>query len=117
MTTRSVRGRQTMMRIFLGESDRHDGRPLYEVLLQLLRERGLAGATVLRAVAGFGASSTIHTANLLRLSVDLPIVIEVVDTPERIEEVVPAVDALLGGGLITLEQVEVILHRPERPPR
>jgi PII-like signaling protein len=102
------------MRIFFGESDRWQGKPLYEALLQLLRERGIAGATVLRAVAGYGPSSTIHTANLLRFSSDLPMVLEVVDATDKIEAVVPELDQRMGGGLITLEKVEVILHRADQ---
>jgi PII-like signaling protein len=101
------------MRIFIGESDKHHGRPLYEALLLTLRERGLAGATVLRGVAGFGASSRIHTDKVLRLSLDLPMVIEVVETEERVQAVLPLLDEMIGGGLITLERVRVILYRPE----
>jgi uncharacterized protein len=108
-------GERTLMRIFIGESDRAEtgrSRPLYEVLLERFRERGFAGATVVRAIAGFGASATVHTDKILRLSVDLPIIIEVVDTEERIAGIVPELDALIGGGLITLERVRVILYRP-----
>ena len=106
-------GERTLMRIFIGESDKHHGKPLYEALLLALRERGLAGATVLRGVAGFGASSRIHTDKVLRLSLDLPMVIEVVETEERIQAVLPALDEMIGGGLITLERVRVILYRPD----
>jgi PII-like signaling protein len=107
-------GERTLMRIFIGESDKHQGKPLYEALLLTLRERGLAGATVIRGVAGFGASSRIHTDKVLRLSLDLPMVIEVVETEERIQAVLPVLDELIGGGLITLERVRVILYRGER---
>jgi PII-like signaling protein len=105
------------MRIFIGESDRcptgeHRGKPLYEALLLLLRARGFAGATITRAIAGFGASARIHTDRVLRLSLDLPIIVEVVETEERIQEVLPELDTLIGGGLITLEKVRVILYRP-----
>ncbi len=110
---RGIRGQQTLMRIYIGESDKWQGKPLYEAILRLLRAEGIAGATVLRAVAGFGANSVIHTANVLRLSVDLPIVVEVVDATDRIEAVLPALDERIGGGLITLEKVEVIMHRAE----
>jgi PII-like signaling protein len=105
-------GERTLMRIFIGESDKVRGQPLYEVILRTLRERGLAGATVLRGVAGFGASSRIHTEKILRLSLDLPIVIEVVETEENIQAVLPPLDEVIGGGLITLERVRVILYRP-----
>jgi uncharacterized protein len=105
-------GERTLMRIFIGESDKVHGQPLYEVILRTLRERGLAGATVLRGVAGFGASSRIHTEKVLRLSLDLPIVIEVVETEEQVQAVLPLLDEMIGGGLITLERVRVILYRP-----
>jgi uncharacterized protein len=113
----AFRGERTLMRIFIGESDRceegrHRGKPLYEALLHLFRERGFAGATVIRASAGFGASAVVHTDKLLRLSLDLPIVIEVVETEARIEEVLPDLDRMIGGGLITLERARVILYRP-----
>jgi len=115
------KGERTLMRIFIGESDRTEegpwkGRPLYEGLLSLLRERGFAGATVVRAIAGFGASATVHTDRILRLSVDLPIVVEVVETEDRIREVMPELDRMIGGGLITLEPVRVILYRPANVP-
>jgi PII-like signaling protein len=107
-------GEQVLMRVHVGERDRHGGRPLHEAILLLLRERQLAGATVLRAVAGFGATARIHTDKVLRLSVDLPIVIECVDAAEKIDAVLPELDAMIGGGLITLEKVRVIVYRPER---
>jgi uncharacterized protein len=110
-------GERTLMRIFIGESDRcaegpHKGEPLYEALLKIFRTRGFAGATVLRGIAGFGASAKVHTDRILRLSLDLPIVIEVVDTEERIQEIRPELDRMIGGGLITLERAHVILYRP-----
>lgn len=110
-------GERTLMRIFIGESDRcqggsHHGKPLYEALLETLRERGCAGATVLRAIAGFGASARIHTGKILRLSMDLPVVIEVVETEETIRDLLPEMDQMIGGGLITLERAHVILYRP-----
>ncbi|HXH63301.1 MAG TPA: DUF190 domain-containing protein [Gemmatimonadales bacterium] len=107
------KGERTLMRIFIGESDKHQGKPLYEALIELFRKRGLAGATVLRGVAGFGANSTaIHTEKVLRLSLDLPLIIEVVETQETIDAVLPELDAMIGGGLITLERAKVILYRP-----
>ncbi len=100
-----------LLRIFIGESDMHDGRPLYQAIVEALRAEGLAGATVLRGIEGFGRSSTMHTAHLLRLSDDLPIVIECVDTADRIEAVLPVIDALVGDGLVTLEHVHVRARR------
>ncbi len=101
-----------LLRIFIGESDKHEGRPLYERVVEAARRRGMAGATVLRGTLGFGAHSRIHTAKILRLSEDLPIVIEIVDKPERIEAFLPELDALMKEGLITLEKVQVIAYRP-----
>jgi PII-like signaling protein len=100
------------MRIFIGESDKYQGKPLYDALVERLRAKGLAGATVLRGVAGFGASSTVHTDKILRLSLDLPIIIEVVETEEAIQKVLPDLDEMIGGGLITLERARVIMYRP-----
>ncbi len=113
----SFEGKRTLMRIFIGESDRcaagpHKGKPLYEALLAFLREQGFAGATVLRGVAGFGASAKVHTDRILRLSMDLPIVVEVVEADHKIEDVRPVLDTMIGGGLITLERAHVILYRP-----
>src|SRR6202162_2574171 len=99
-----------LLRIFIGESDTHKGRPLYQVLVEEARQRGLAGATVLRGTTGFGASSRIHTAHILRLSEDLPMVVEIVDTPEKIAAFLPDLDGLIGEGLVTLERVRVILY-------
>lgn len=106
------KGERTLMRIFIGENDKHEGRPLYEALLHRFREKGLAGATVLRGVAGFGASSKVHTDKVLRLSLDLPLIIEVVETEEAIQTVLPDLDRMIGGGLITLERARVIMYRP-----
>jgi len=100
-----------LLRIFIGESDRHEGRPLYEKITELARRRGLAGATVLRGVTGFGANSRIHTAKILRLSEDLPMVVEIVDAPERIEAFLPELDAMITEGLVTLEKVRVFAYR------
>ncbi|HEX9580633.1 MAG TPA: DUF190 domain-containing protein [Gemmatimonadales bacterium] len=106
------KGERTLMRIFIGESDKYRGRPLYQALLERFREKGLAGATVLRGVAGFGASSVVHTDKILRLSLDLPLIIEVVETEEAIQAVLPDLDNMIGGGLITLERAQVLMYRP-----
>jgi len=102
-----------LLRIFIGESDRVDHRPLYEVLVMKAREMHLAGATVLRGPLGYGASSRVHTAKILRLSMDLPIVIEIIDSKEKIDAFLPVLDQLLEGGLATLEPVQVIHYRPK----
>ena len=107
-------GQKVLMRIFLGESDRHGHLPLYEALVELLRKEGLAGATVLRGVSGFGAHSVFHSAKLLRLSTDLPMVIEVVDAQEKIDAVMPLVDAMMDGGLVTTEKVNVVRYTHHR---
>src|SRR6266516_6471287 len=96
-----------LLRIFVGESDRHDGSPLYEWIVRKAREQGLAGATVLRGVEGFGAHSRLHTAKILRLSEDLPIIVEIVDSLEKIEAFMPIVDHAVGEGLATLERVKI----------
>ncbi|HTQ31912.1 MAG TPA: DUF190 domain-containing protein [Opitutaceae bacterium] len=100
-----------LLRIFIGESDHRDGRPLYEVIVLKARELGLAGATVLRGAMGFGPSSRLHTAKILRLSIDLPLVIEIVDSEEKINSFLPVLDGLMGGGLVTLEKVRVLHYR------
>lgn len=100
-----------LLRIFIGESDKYQGRPLYEVIVEEARRCGLAGATVLRGTLGFGANSRIHTAKILRLSEDLPMVIEIVDQPERIVAFLPELDVLIKEGLVTLERVQVIAYR------
>ena len=105
-----------LLRIFIGESDRHEGVPLYEWLVRRARERGLAGATVLRGLAGFGAHSRLHTAKVLRLSTDLPIVVEIVDTIDKIEAFLPEVDAAVREGLATVERIEVRFYRSGDPP-
>ncbi len=107
---RKIEGEQVLMRIFMGESDKWERRPLYAALLELLRAKGLAGATVLKGVAGFGPDSIIHTAGILRLSADLPIVIEVVDTQEHLDGVLSEVDRMMSGGLITMEKVRVLRY-------
>lgn len=100
-----------LLRIFIGEQDQWHGQPLHEAIVQLARQQGLAGATCLKGVLGFGAKSHLHTAKLLRLSDDLPIVIEIVDSEEKIRQFLPQLDAMITDGLITLEQVEVLLYR------
>jgi len=100
-----------LLRIFVGEGDKHEGKPLYEWLVLKAREQGLAGATVLRGIEGFGAHSRMHTAKILRLSEDLPIVVEIVDTREKIEAFMPLVDHAIVEGLATLEKVEVRFYR------
>lgn len=109
-------GEQVLMRIFIGEGDKHGRRPLHEALVELFRHEGFAGATVLRGVAGFGARSVYHTDKLLRLSTDLPLVVEVVDSQERFDAVMPKIDAMMSGGMITLEKATVIHydHRREK---
>ncbi len=97
-----------LLRIFIGEADRSDHRPLYEAIVLKARETGLAGATVLRSSMGFGATSRLHTTKILRLSDDLPLVIEIVDTEEKINAFLPVLDTMMKGGLVTLEKVRVI---------
>ena len=99
------------MRIFIGESDRWEHKPLYEAIVLKARELGLAGATVLRGPMGFGANSRLHTAKILRLSEDLPLIIEIVDTAERIQSFLPQLDLMMKDGLVTLENVQVIKYR------
>ncbi len=108
-------GEAELLRIFIGESDRCGGRPLYEAIVQEARQAGLAGATVLRGILGFGAHSRIHSAKILRLSEDLPVVIEIVDRPDRIAEFLPKLDTMIGEGLVTLEKVRIIAYRHESP--
>ena len=100
-----------LLRIFIGESDRWEHRPLYESIVLKAREAHLAGATVLRGPMGFGKSSRLHTAKILRLSMDLPLVIEIVDSEEKINSFLPVLDPMIGGGLVTLEKVKVIDYR------
>ncbi len=104
-------GEKTLMRIFISEADRHKGKPLYEVLVEMFRKQGFAGATVLKGVAGFGANSVIHTDKLLCLSTELPLVIEVIDNEEKIQQIIPQFDELMQGGMITLEKARVIRYR------
>ena len=105
----------TLLRIFIGENDRHEHVPLYEAIVLKAREQHLAGATVLRGPLGFGHSSRLHTAKVLRLSEDLPMVIEIVDSPEKIEAFVPLLESMIGGGLVTLEKVQVVHYGADKP--
>jgi uncharacterized protein len=106
-----IEGRRKALRIYIGESDTWHGRPLYQAIVRRLREEGLAGATVLRGIEGFGAHSRLHTARILRLSEDLPLVIEVVDREDRIQQTLPILDEMVTEGLITLEDVDVLVYR------
>jgi PII-like signaling protein len=106
-----MQGEGKLLRIFIGESDTWHGRPLYEAIVARVREEGLAGATVLRGIEGFGAPSRIHSSRILRLSEDLPIVVEIVDTAENVDRVLPLLDEMVSEGMVTLERVEVIAYR------
>ena len=108
-------GDKLLMRIFLGESDTVGHRPLYEVLVELFKKEGFAGATVLRGIAGFGGHSVYHSDKLLRLSHDLPIIVEVVESEEKIEAIMPRLDEMMAGGMITLEKVRVLRYTPPPP--
>lgn len=99
-----------LLRIFIGEEDHHDGRPLHEAIVLRARERGLAGATVLRGALGYGRTSRLHTAKILRLSEDLPLVIEIVEAEERIRAFLPELETMIKSGLVTLEKVEVLRY-------
>lgn len=104
-------GEGKLLRIFIGEADKHGGRPLYQAIIELLRSEGMAGGTVLRGVEGFGAHAELHTHRILALSDDLPIVIECADRSERIEAVLPRLDAMIDEGVVTVEPVELIVYR------
>jgi uncharacterized protein len=106
-----IEGQGKLLRVFVGESDRWHGKPLYQAIVERVREEGLAGATVLRGIEGFGADSRLHTARILRLSEDLPVVIEIVDSAKRIEQILPVLDEMVGEGMVTVERVEVIAYR------
>lgn len=111
MTHEKFAGERTLMRIHIGESDKWHGKALHEAIVELLRKEGFSGATVLRGVGGYGGSSVYHTDKLLRLSQDLPIIVEVIESTERIDGILPRLDQMIEGGLITLEKVRVILYR------
>jgi len=106
-----IQGPGKWLRVYIGESDRWHGRPLFQAIVETLRREGIAGATVLRGIEGFGAHSRIHTARVLRLSEDLPLVIDVVDSVERIERVLPLLDEMVAEGLITLIDVDIVRYR------
>ncbi len=110
-----LEGEGTLLRIFIGELDKWHHQPLYEAIVLKARERGLAGATVLRGPMGFGATSRLHTAKILRLSEDLPVIIEIVDKEEKINAFLPELDQMVGDGLVTLEKVRVITYRAKPP--
>ncbi len=109
-----IPGEGYLLRVFVGESDKVGHRPLYEVIVLKAREAGLAGATVLRGVMGFGKNSILHTAKILRLSEDLPVVIEIVDSLEKVESFLPTLDEMITDGLVTLERVRVIQYKSSR---
>jgi PII-like signaling protein len=114
MTRQKFEGERTLMRIHIGESDKWQGRLLHEAIVEMLRKEGFSGVTVLRGVGGYGGSSVYHTDRLLRLSQDLPIILEVIESHERIDQILPRLDEMVEGGLITLEKVRVILYRAAR---
>jgi PII-like signaling protein len=106
-----IEGEGKLLRIFIGEADHWHGKPLYEAIVERVNSEGLAGATVLRGIEGFGASTRIHTSRILRLAEDLPVVIEIVDTEDRIDRVLPMLDEMVGEGMITVEPVHIIAYR------
>ena len=110
-----LKGERTLMRIHIGERDRFHGKPLYQAIVELLRQRHFAGATVFRGIAGFGASAKKRSDRVEVLSLDLPIVVECVETEDKIATVLPELDEMIGGGLITLERAKVIMYRPDLP--
>lgn len=113
-----MEGEGRLLRIFIGESDAWHGKPLYEAIVEHVRSEGIAGATVLRGIEGFGAHSRVHTSRILRLSGDLPVVVEIVDTAENIERVLPRLDEMVSEGMVTTERVHVIAYRsPTEPNR
>ena len=108
-----LQGQQTLMRIFIGEQDKCQKKPLYQAIMDMLRKEKLAGATVLRGIAGFGANSHLHSTHLLALSQNLPMVIECVDTKEDIDRIMPKIDEMITDGLVTLENIEVVRYAPK----
>ena len=113
---RVLDGEQVLMRVFIGESDRWHQQPLWMALLQRLRKDGYAGATVFRGIGGFGARSVLHTTILERLSQDLPLVIEIVDTPEHVERLLPVLDEMVSEGLVTMEKARVLKYSGGKRP-
>lgn len=110
-----MEGERDLLRIFIGERDKHEGKPLSHGIIELLRKRHFSGATVLRGIMGFGASSKLHTDRFEVLSLDMPIVVECVESAAKIDAVLPELETMVGGGLITRERVRVVLHRPGAP--
>jgi PII-like signaling protein len=110
-----IEGDALLVRIYIGETDQWHGAPLYHAIVELLRERGIAGATVIRGIEGFGRAARVHTTRILRLSEDLPILIETVDEEAKVRRILPDLDAMVGDGLITLERVEVLTYRSAEP--
>lgn len=106
-----LEGEGRLLRVFIGESDQWHGRPLYDAIVLLAREQGMAGATVLRGIEGFGAESHMHTSRILRLSEDLPVVIEIVDSAERIDALLPRLDEMVTEGMVTVEDVHIVAYR------
>jgi uncharacterized protein len=109
-----LEGEGKLLRIFIGESDRWHGKPLYAAIVERVRKEGLAGATVIRGVEGFGADSHLHTSRILRLSEDLPVLIEIVDTAERIDAVLPLLDEMIEEGMVTVEPVQIVTYRSSK---
>lgn len=105
-----LNGDSLLVRIFIGESDKYQGRPLYEWLVETLKSEKMAGATVLRGILGFGASSRVHSAHILRLSQDLPIIVEFVESQDNVDRILPRIEEAMGGGLITVEDVKVLRY-------
>lgn len=108
-----IEGKAKLLTIYIGENDKHHHRPLYQAIVEMLKEKGIAGATAVRGIEGFGKKSRIHTAAILRLSEDLPVVISVIDKEERINEIMPLLDEMVTGGLVIIENVDVISYRAE----
>ncbi len=110
-----LEGEGKLLRIFIGESDTWHGKPLYEAIVERVRKEGLAGATVVRGIEGFGKASRVHTTRILRLSSDLPVLIEIVDAAERIDHIMPMLDEMVGDGMMTVEKVHIIAYRAVEP--
>lgn len=110
-----LKGERVLMRIHIGERDKYKGKPLYAAIVELLRAQQYAGATVYRGIMGFGANATVHSDRIEVLSMDLPIIVECIETTERIDAILPQLDGMIGGGLITLERANVIMYRPHSP--
>jgi PII-like signaling protein len=111
-----IEGPALLVRIYLGEADKSEGRNLYHAIVELFRERGIAGATVLRGTDGFGAKQHRHTTRILSLSLDLPVVVEAIDTEEKVRAILPDLDRMVGDGLIVVHAVEVVTHRSDGAP-